>query len=197
MDLPVILGIIVISVCSVLIGSQVSSAPKNPEPFTGDKAEWYFEEEMKHYLAAAGKSEKELTDADREMIWNYSCNHCVMFLTWAIMKGYCGQVHLKEEPEAVDAVKKREMTGTAFFIKYCDCKLWREDFSDKILPFVDAYYYSRYLDEYSRVVQQKLNKGPWGIAFSWEDYEVIEKALNKAYRHWKFWEKPVLVIGKK
>ena len=25
-----------------------------------------------------------------------------------------------------------------------------------------------------------------------EDYEVIEKALDKAYRHWKFWEKPVI-----
>ena len=197
MDLPVIISIAVISICSVLIGSQVPSAPKKTEPFRADKAEWYYDEELKYYLDISGKSEKELTDADREIIWDYSCNHCAMFLTWAIMRGYCGDIHLKDEPGAVESVKKREMTGTVFFIKYCDCTLWREDFSDNILPFVDAYYYSRYLDEYSRVVQQKLNKGPWGISFSWEDYEVIEKILDKAYRHWKFLEKPVIVIGKK
>ncbi len=179
----------VVAAIVALIGSQTSktkkakpvSADKKTEPLSIDKAEWYYEQEMLNYLKATEKSDKDLSDADRDLIWQFSCNHCAMFLTWAIMKGYCGDIHLKEEPEAVEAVKKREMTGTAFFIKYCDCALWRDDFSDKILYFVDAYY-TRYLDDYRRIVQKELDKNPWGLSFSWEDYDVIEKALDKAYR---------------
>ena len=194
MNLAVLTSIITIAVVSALIGSQAPKT-KKAKPFSADKAEWCYEQEMQNYLKATGKSEKDLNDVDRNLIWEFSCNHSAMFLTWAIMRGFCGDIHLKDEPEAVEAVKKREMTGTAFFIKYCDCKLWREDFSDKILPFIDSYYYSRYLDDYCRIIQKKLNKNQWGLSFSWEDYEVIEKALDKAYRHWKFWEKPVVKIG--
>ena len=194
MNLVLLASIITIAVVSALIGSQASKT-KKAEPFSADKAEWYYEDEKQCYLQATGKNDKDLTVADRNLIWEYSCNHCAMFLTWVIIKGYCGDIHLKEEPEAVEALKKREMTGTAFFIKYCDCKLWREDFSDKILPFVDAYYYSRYPDDYEKIVMKKLKKDSWGLSFSWEDYDVIEKALDKAYRHWKFWEKPVVKIG--
>ena len=193
MDIAVVTSIIAIAVVSALIGSQASKTKKT-EPFLADKAEWYYEQERQNYLKTTGKSDKDLNDVDNHILWEYSCNHCAMFLTWAIMIDCCGDIHLKDEPEAVVAVKKREMTGTAYFIKYCDCKLSREDFSDKILPFVDAYY-SRYLNDYCGIVQKKLNKNPWGLPFSWEDYEVIEKALDKAYRHWKFWEKPVVKIG--
>jgi len=188
MNLTVLTSIIAISVVASLFGSQVSKT-KKMEPFTADKAVWYYEQEMQNYLKTTGKSEKDLNDEDRNRIWEYSCNHCAMFLTWAIMKGFCGEVHLNDEPEAVEAVKKKEMTGTAFFIKYCDCKLWREDFSDKILPFVDAYYYSKYLNDYNRIVKKKLKKNPLGLSFSWDDYVVIEKALDKAYRKWKLRKK--------
>lgn len=193
MNIAVLTIIITIAVVSALIGSRASKTKKT-EPFSADKAEWYYEQEMQNYLKTTGKSDQDLNDVDNNLIWEYSCNHCAMFFTWAIMKGYCGDIHLKDEPEAVEAVKKREMTGTVFFIKYCDCKLGREDFSDKILPFVDAYY-SRYLDDYCGIVQKQPNKKPLGLSFSWEDYKVIEKALDKAYRHWKFWEKPVVKIG--
>jgi len=194
MGIVIIASIIVSSVVAALIGSQASRT-KKLEPFSADKAEWYYEDEKQCYLKATGKNDKDLNDVDGNLIWAYSCNHCAMFLTWAIMRGYCGDIHLKEWPEAVEALKEREMTGNAFFIKYCDCKLCREDFSDKILPFVDAYYYSSYLDDYEKIVMKKLKKDSWGLTFSWEDYDVIEKALDKAYRRWKFWEKPVVKIG--
>lgn len=83
------------------------------------------------------------------------------------------------------------VSGTDFFIKYCDCKLSREDFSETILPFVDAYYESKYLDEYTEATWNKLQKEPLTFSFSWESFEVYAKMLDRAHRHWKFWEKPV------
>ena len=75
--------------------------------------------------------------------------------------------------------------------------MWREDFSETILPFVDAYYESRYLNDYVSVTRNKLHNEPLTFSFSWDSYEVYGKMIDRAYRHWKFWEKPVIVIGKK
>jgi hypothetical protein len=66
------------------------------------------------YCEATGKLPEELEESDTDIIWNNACNHCSMFLTWAIMRGYCGESHLSDEPEAVEKVKEREMTGTEF-----------------------------------------------------------------------------------
>ena len=152
---------------------------------------------MEYYCNETGKTREELTQEDADIIWERACNHLSMFLAWAIIKGHCGKVHLEEEPEAVRQLINREISGTDFFIKYCDCKLWREDFSETILPFVDAYYESRYLNDYVSVTRNKLHKEPLTSSFSWDSYEVYEKMIDRAYRHWKFWKKPVIVIGKK
>lgn len=71
--------------------------------------------------------------------------------------------------------------------------MFRTDFSEDILPFIDSYYYTQYLDVYSKTAILKLNKEPLTFAFSWEDYDVFEIIIDKAYRHWKFWAKPVIV----
>ncbi len=186
-----ILSTIVISAIVVVVG-VISASTRNQkgEPFTADKAEWQYESAMLLYCNATGKEPEGLEESDTDIIWDNACNHCSMFLTWAIMRGFCGDIHLSDEPEAVEKVKKKEMTGTQFFIKYCDCKLWRDDFAESILPFVDAYYESHYLDAYTTTVTQKLRKEPLTFSFSWDDYEVIERVLDRAYRRWKFWNKP-------
>ena len=178
---------IVIAVAIVLFSSL--SCGKKTEPFTSDKAEWQYESAMHLYCNEIGKQPEGLEESDTDIIWENACNHCSMFLTWAILRGFCGDVHLTDEPEAVEKVKRKEMTGTEFFIKYCDCKLWREDFAESILPFVDAYYEDKYLEAYTKTAMNELNKEPLTFSFSWEDYDVFEKVLDKAYRHWKFWDR--------
>lgn len=183
-----------VAVIAALSGS--SQYNKSGQPFTADKAEWQFENAMIYYCKETGKTREDLTQEDTDIIWERACNHMSMFLTWAIIRGHCGKVHLDEEPEAVQQLINREISGTDFFIKYCDCKLWREDFSEAILPFVDAYYESGYLNDYVSVTRKKLQKEPLTSSFSWDSYKVYEKMIDRAYKHWKFWEKPVIVVGK-
>ncbi len=161
--------------------------------FIADDPEYQIDKAIRNWMKKTGKSLDEEADDDFSIFWDYASNHCAMFLTWAIMHDYCGDLHLSEEPESVEKVKKREMTGTDFFIKYCDCKLTREDFAECILPFVDAYYYSRYFTDYNKLVKNKIKKYPLTFSFSWSDYDIIEKTLNKAYRRWKMWEKPIVI----
>lgn len=162
---------------------------RKPEPFRRDKAEWQYDAALRVYCDCMGKLPEELEESDIAVIWDNACNHCSVFLTWAIMRGFCGEVHLADEPDAVEKVRRREMTGTEFFITYCDYRLWREDFAESILPFVDDYYFARYLDTYSKTSREKLKKYPLTFGFSWEEYDVFEAVLDKDYRQWKFWKR--------
>ena len=198
MNIIVLSSIVIAGGVAVIVALSGSSQyNKSSQPFKADKAEWQYETAMEYYCIETGKTREELTQEDADIISERACNHLSMFLTWAIIKGHCGKVHLEEEPEAVRQLINREISGTDFFIKYCDCKLWREDFSETILPFVDAYYESRYLNDYVSVTRNKLHKEPLTSSFSWDSYEVYEKMIDRAYRHWKFWEKPVIVKRKK
>ncbi|MCQ2142896.1 MAG: hypothetical protein MJY56_02375 [Bacteroidales bacterium] len=187
------IGILAIGAFAVIF-SVYGDGLRNIEPFTVDKAKWQFDTAMTLYCEKTGKSVEELAEPDTDIIWDRASNHCSMFLTWAIMRDYCGSIHLSEEPESVEKVRQREMTGTEFFIKYCDCSLCREDFAECILPFVDSYYFSRYITDYCKLADKQLKKDPLTFSFCWADYDIVEKALDKAYRHWKIWERPV---GKK
>ena len=198
MNIIVLSSIVIAGGVAVIVALSGSSQyNKSSQPFKADKAEWQYETAMEYYCIETGKMREELTQEDADIICERACNHLSMFLTWAIIKGHCGKVHLEEEPDAVRQLINMEISGTDFFIKYCDCKLWREDLSETILPFVDAYYESRYLNDYVSVTRNKLHKEPLTSSFSWDSYEVYEKMINRAYKHWKFWENPVIVIGKK
>jgi len=187
---------IAIACIAAIIGVMSAKTQTNKtEPFSADKAEWYYDSAMQVYCEANGKNPESLSEADDYAIWSNASNHCAMILTWVIMNGNRGNIHLKEEPDAVEKIKNREMSGTDFFIKYCDCKLYREDFADAILPFIDAYY-DKYLEDYEDVTTKQLNKVLYSFPFSWADYDVYAKALYKAYRRWKFWAKPIKLNNK-
>jgi hypothetical protein len=103
-----------VAVIAVLSGSSQNS--KKSQPFKADKAEWQYETAMEYYCNETGKTREELTQEDADIIWERACNHLSMFLTWAIIKGHCGKVHLDEEPETVRQLVNREISGTDFFI---------------------------------------------------------------------------------
>ena len=198
-----ILYIALIVILSILVAIGIyrefikpkMTEPKKTEPFSSDKAEWYYDSAMQVYCEANGKDPESLSQEDDYAIWSNAGNHCAMILTWAIMRGYNGTIISKDEIVAVEKIKKREMTGIDFFIKYCDCTLYTENFADAILPFIDAYY-DKYLEDYADVTTKQLNKVLYSFPFSWADYDVYAKALDKAYRRWKFWAKPIKLNNK-
>ena len=69
--------------------TEVTSLP-------ADKAEWQYESALSLYCEATGKQPEELEESDTDIIWNNACNHCSMFLTWAIMRGFCGLTNLRQ-----------------------------------------------------------------------------------------------------
>lgn len=65
----------------------------------------------------------------------------------------------------------------------------REDFSDEILDFVDAYYEENYMSDYSDFMEDKLDKPVLGTAFSWEDYNAFKPVPDNAYKSYQNYKK--------
>ena len=90
-----------VAVFAALSGS--SQYKKSGQPFTADKAERQFENAMNYYCKETGKTREDLTQEDTDIIWERACNHMSMFLTWAIIRGHCGKVHiLMDFPNALE-----------------------------------------------------------------------------------------------
>ncbi len=180
--------VVIAIVSSVLVTLSKAQAPSGRatkvEPFESDNAQWYFDASMDIYCRKTGKAPDSLTEDDAEIIYGWASTHMAMFLTWAIMRGEAGTVHVEDEPQALQKVRLREMTGTEFLSRYCDCRLWKEDFSQDILPFVQQYY-MQYLVDYPKFARGTLGKEEFSFPFSWEDYDAVQKFLDGKYARWK------------
>jgi hypothetical protein len=77
--------------------------------------------------------------------------HIGLFLRWCFAKGWAGELHTDEEPNAVAEVVRGNMTGTEFLFTYCDGKFTDEDLSEEGNTFAAQYYGDDglYLDDYS------------------------------------------------
>ena len=177
---------ILIAVVGTTIGIVVHSLNANVahrQPFLTDKADFYFDEMYSRY--AAQKNPKDFTAEDESIIWEYASNHIAMFLTWVIDNGFYGNIHY-EASDDIQLVKARKVTGTEFLAKHCDYRLSDEDFSPEILPFVECYYFQKYIQQYDKLFSKKAMALLHPSPFSWEDYDLIAKRITRAYKLWKF-----------
>lgn len=177
---------ILIAVVGTTIGIVVHSLNANVahrQPFLTDKADFYFDEMYSRY--AAQKNPKDFTAEDESIIWEYASNHIAMFLTWVIDNGFYGNIHY-EASDDIQLVKARKMSGTEFLAKHCDYRLSDEDFSPEILPFVECYYFQKYIQQYDKLFSKKAMALLHPSPFSWEDYDLIAKRITRAYKLWKF-----------
>lgn len=177
---------ILIAVVGTTIGIVVHSLNANVahrQPFLTDKADFYFDEIYSRY--AAQKNPKDFTAEDESILWEYASNHIAMFLTWVIDNGFYGNIH-NEASDDIQLVKARKMTGTEFLAKHCDYRLSDEDFSPEIRPFVECYYFQKYIQQYDKLFNKKAMALLHPSPFSWEDYDLIAKRITRAYKLWRF-----------
>ena len=119
----------------------------------------------------------------------HGATHIGLFLKWCFIQGWAGPIHLRGEPEAVQAVIEGQRSGTDFLLTYCDGKLTNETLNEQGNAFAEKYYGDQglypqdyhthfgskeYLSpesehdfaEFSSVLQDRLNSGqltkkPW------------------------------------
>jgi len=77
--------------------------------------------------------------------------HIGLFLRYFFTRGWVGDIHTEEYPDAVAAVIDGTMSGTDFLFKYCDEKLTDEDFNTEGNAIAEQYYGESglYLSDYA------------------------------------------------
>lgn len=121
--------------------------------------------------------------------------HIALFLKWCFIKGWAGELHTQEEPEAVI---NGSMLATDFFFKYCDGKLTNESLNKSGNAFAELYYGDDgfYLDDYAEHFGNFMYLKP-ETAFDFAKYSailnarlkssVLAKNQVKAKPWWQFW----------
>ena len=62
----------------------------------------------------------------------------------------------------------------------------QETLLKEILPFVECYYFQKYIQQYDKLFSKKAMALLHPSPFSWEDYDLIAKRITRAYKLWKF-----------
>ncbi len=110
----------------------------------------------------------------------YSGTHIALFMKWCFIKGMAGEIHLDDEPEAINNVISGNLSATEFFFKYCDGKLTDEDFNDAGNEFASKYYGDDglYLVDYTDCFEDLMFEAPE----SKHDFSLLSAVIDKRYK---------------
>lgn len=88
----------------------------------------------------------------------HGATHIALFLRWCFCKGWVGELHTDDTPQAVADVISGQLSATEFFFRYCDGKLTDEDLNEAGNAFARLYYGPNglYLDDYSNALDELL-----------------------------------------
>ena len=161
---------------SVLLGALILCIPKLKEndkklqaaqnvrsmtQFTGEKAEWAWEDAAAEYrriykrsldnridnqelhdqLLKAKEAGKEFSDKENEKIYAYAGKPTAYFLGWLIRNDLVSDSFREAfGPESIQSVRDKNLTPVEFYAGFMDYVLSRDDIAPEILPFVDLYY---------------------------------------------------------
>ena len=88
--------------------------------------------------------------------------HIALFLKWCFLRGWAGDLHTDEAPEAVTHVVEGRLSATEFLFDYCDGKFTDEDLNDEGNSFAIKYYGDAglYLEDYAENFGNQMYVAP-------------------------------------
>ena len=110
--------------------------------------------------------------------------HSGMFLTWALLSGLGGDIHVVEFRDEFEQLQSRQLTPGAFFMTACDGKLTVEDFNAEGSAFATDYYDGQFVQDYAETVGDDL-PNLYHVADSWETFERLKPVLDQRLEEWK------------
>ncbi len=118
--------------------------------------------------------------------------HIGMFVCWALLSGFAGEIHTNDFPEMLAKLRDRIQTPGTWFLDACDEKFVDEDLTEEGNAFA-LYYYgdpitaegkpSPYLSDYvdSFAEYDEL----YAIPDTWESFDRLKPILDKRLAEWR------------
>ncbi|MDF1702997.1 MAG: hypothetical protein P1V36_17755, partial [Planctomycetota bacterium] len=107
--------------------------------------------------------------------------HIGMFFAWCALRGLTSEWHGRLDPDRIERLKRREITGRDYVLDYLDGKLEDEHLTPAGQAFAAAYVASgRYLEDYTRVLAADL-ESPYHVPDGWEAFDELVPTLDAAH----------------
>lgn len=101
--------------------------------------------------------------------------HIALFLRWCFVKGWASDRHLRESPEAVQAVIDGTLPATDFLFHYCDGKLVSDSLNEEGNRFAAAYYEVEYMNRYAGLFMDEMYTEPESA----HDFDALAEELDE------------------
>ena|SRR5450432_4381940 len=113
--------------------------------------------------------------------------HIGMFVTWALLAGLAGEIHISDFPDDIPKLEARSVTPGAFFLASCDGKFTDEDLNELGNAFACAYFdfeKGSYLADYEATLGKGLAE-LYYVKDTWVNYDRLKPVLDKRFRKWR------------
>ncbi len=165
-----------------------SSKQRAVRTFTHIKAEWLWEKAAMEYCSMYGKSIDELTEQEKESIYDYAGNYIAYFMAWLIKSDYFvyySDKHFFGYSEDILAERKSPIE----LLRDMDYCLSVENIVNPLKSFMTEYFeytssfIGNYHEDYMSVMRQS-GSYDYCMDFSWDIYRRIEALIDKSYREY-------------
>lgn len=157
------------------------------------KSEWAWEDAAEEYLKLNNKEKTDdLTPEENEIIYRYASMPLAYFVMWLIENDLLDYEIYDASDELLIDIKNRKKTPVEF-ISRNDYYFSGQNIAEKIIPFVDDYYFNIYDNSYVNNREKsdyyqciKNDNGfYYCVDFSWDIYDKIANKINNAYKKYK------------
>lgn len=119
--------------------------------------------------------------------------HIGFFVAWCLLSGLSGDIHIKDFPDGLAALRNREITPGAFLLQHCDEKFTSEDLDSTGNAFAVAYYEQEsggYLADYETTFMRPalFRRQPpslYHVSDTWKNFDRLRLVLDKRFSAWR------------
>ena len=107
--------------------------------------------------------------------------HLGLFFAWCAMRGLASDWHGRLDPDRIERLKRRELTGRDYVVDYLDGKLEADHLTPEGQVFAERFVATgQYFEAYTRALAEGL-PSPYHVEDTWEHFEALAPILDRAY----------------
>lgn len=105
--------------------------------------------------------------------------HIGVFVSWVVHRGSWKGIP-GPEPEPVELVRTRQMTGTRFLLDHCDGKLLTEMLTPEAARFAERYYPRKFSQAYAAAIHD-LELVEYQVPDTWQLFDAVAPEIEAAF----------------
>ena len=113
--------------------------------------------------------------------------HTGMFLAWALLAGLGSELHVLEQSDELERLRRRKVTPGQFYLLVCSGKFLDEDLNAEGNAFAQAYFElesGNFLGDYREYLVKGL-ASEYHVADTWTNFEKLKPVLDRRLANWR------------